>query len=358
VRLRTIRFQPRVDSSISCTTGTLSTLIRPGLLPVTPRKVFQNIKKAAETCNIMDTVLHPQASLLGLPVELRLAIYHQLANTLHIHHMFHVDGRSHHCSTTFQQWPCSFPDPQFPQLCTRPRFSGLHPTRELCKHQSDSVDAFAIRRTCRLIHAEMRGIYEPNGVTSATSLSAVAGSLYESFYKLRRARIQQLRCITLQETPYNIVQMQNTIYHLEKWARCMVSLHTVAVQSPIAHSRFNDKRRPQGRYFSPETTWQNLGIVQKLDSIFEARVTIVLDAWICFKPSHNLYEGSGASEEMLIVRGVLWQGVEPRRTSFWTTRNEVVEGNVESGLSLGSESLGQAEWREHWMGKKLAFGQK
>jgi hypothetical protein len=58
---------------------------------------------------------------------------------------------------------------------------------------------------------------------------------------------------------------------------------------------------------------------------------------------------------MLIVRGVLWKGEEPRRTSFWMTRNEVVEGNAESGLCLGAGSLGQAEWRAHWMGKKLVF---
>jgi hypothetical protein len=163
---------------------------------LTSHKVFHKTIKPARTCTIMDTTLHPQASLLGLPVELRLAIYHQLADTLHIHHMFHVDRRSHHCTTTFQQWTCSFPDPQFLQLCTRPRFSGLHRTQDLCKHQSDGVDAFAIRRTYRLVHAETRSILEPSRITSATSFSAVAGSLYESFYKLWRNRIQQLRCIT------------------------------------------------------------------------------------------------------------------------------------------------------------------
>jgi len=300
--------------------------------------------------------LPPQASLLGLPTELRLEIYHQLADTLHAHHMFYFDNvHKPDARTSFHKWPCSFPDPQFPQLCTRPRFSGLHRTQELCKHRSDGVDAFAIRRTCRLIYAESRDVFESSGMKKVTGISTVAGSLYKSIFDLSRVGMQQLRRITLQETPYNLVQMQETIYQLERWAHCMNALHTIAVQGPIAHTRFNDQKRPNGRYFSPETTWQELTIVKKLDSIFEGRVTIVVDAWICFRPSHNLYEGSGESEEMLNVRGVLWTAGEPRKTQFSMTRKEVVEGNAESGICLAAGSLRQAEWRMYWMGKRLPY---
>ena len=83
---------------------------------------------------------YPSASFLGLPVELRVQIYSELAESVH----FHIDCGYGQSIKGRKRRLCSAPDPKFRQICTRPDFSGLHPSDDRCYVQ---VTEFHIRRS-------------------------------------------------------------------------------------------------------------------------------------------------------------------------------------------------------------------
>ncbi|KAF2821685.1 hypothetical protein CC86DRAFT_373509 [Ophiobolus disseminans] len=295
----------------------------------------------------MSSHVPPRASLLGLPAELRLMVYAQLANETHTHYVYPLTEGGYQSPHLRIAYPCPYPDTQFPQLCTRPRFSGLHPTQDLCTRSSTTVrKVFPLRQTCRLIYAESRYVLG----AEATSVSALAHNGSWMFFRLPGT----LRRITLLEVPYNLVHIHPVISSLEHYASSLTGLQSVAVQSPVAYKRFVVKTRRAAGVFRPEMTWQNLKIVKKLDEVLKKRVMIVLDAWVCFKPGHKFYEGNGMRDEMAVIRCVLWPGEEDRKSSCEVRREQVVErGNVEGERKFVGE-----EWKWHWTGKGLAYGKQ
>jgi hypothetical protein len=198
----------------------------------------------------------------------------------------------------------------------------------------------------------------------ASSISVSAVLLYDVLSQFNSVEIKNLRRITLAGMPYNIAHMAESIACLAQHAPRLTNLNTIAVQSPVAHYKFNInitlKRHRQAPLFTPETTWRDLAIIRKLDDIFGARVTIVLDAWMCFSPGHRLHERGGEGDEMVVVRGVLWRGDGDgeRRTSFAMRRGDVVQDESESRVNLRAGSYGGAKWSRWWVGKGLAYGRK
>lgn len=298
----------------------------------------------------MSSHLSPRASLLGIPAELRLEIYAQLAKSTHTHNVYPSEQACYRSPDQYIQYLCPYADPHYPQLCTRPRFSGLHLTQDLCKPPTNGAQHnFAVRRTCRLIYAESQGLFD----APATSVSVFAKRGEWIFYLRTGAALQAIRHITLMEVPYNLTYINEVILSLRRYALDLTGLQSIAVQSPVAHRRFAVQRRKQGALFSPETRWQDLKIVKMLDEIFGTRVMIVLDAWACFRPGHRFYEGSGIRDEMVVVRGVLWPGEGERKTSCEVVRREdVVEVSTVEGVEKGDEE----QWKKYWMDKGLVYG--
>jgi hypothetical protein len=308
----------------------------------------------------MTKPLHPHASFLGLPAELRLQIYAALASTLHIHVVYPtVDIHNPNYSEHILEAPtttvlCRTSDPQFPQLCSKPWFSGLSATSDQCWHQHEipsAADLFAIRRTCKLIHAETAGIYDSKTHNPLTSFSIQSRIGWPFFYHLTDAERGQVHRITMMDIPLGPASLPSPLNEYDPQIKAYTNLRTFAVQTPLLHWKFNVKRPKQKLVFDPEATWRDLAWMQIYERMWGVEVTIVFEAWVCVRPGHVLSERE-EGDEMIVIRGVVW-GTEKkkvekseRKTSFEMKRIAVVE-NGEG-----------AEWKKFWREKGLPYEQK
>lgn len=309
---------------------------------------------------IMSENIHPRASFLGLPVELRLHIYTALISTLHVHVVFPtVDIHSPNYSGGILEAPtttvlCCNSDTQFPQLCSKPWFSGLYTTSEQCVHQyqkPNAADLFALRRTSKLIHAETAGVYDAKTHNPLTSFSIQARLGWPFFYHLTDAERGHIQRVTMMDMPLGAGALPTPLNEYDSTLVTYTNLRTFAVQTLIPHHKFNVKRPKQKPVFDPEATWRDLPWLKVYERMWGPEVTIVYEAWVCVRPGHVLSEKEDG-DEMIVIRGVVWgteeKGVAKadRKTSFSMKRLAVVE-NAEG-----------AEWKKYWREKGLPYEEK
>jgi hypothetical protein len=78
------------------------------------------------------------------------------------------------------------------------------------------------------------------------------------------------------------------------------------VQGTILHRKLMQKNTGQAAVFVPEVTRKRWPCVRQLIAMFGSLVTIVVEAWTCYRPGHRWHEGDGEKDDMIIMRGVLW----------------------------------------------------
>ncbi|KAF2865697.1 hypothetical protein BDV95DRAFT_612279 [Massariosphaeria phaeospora] len=99
---------------------------------------------------------NPQATLLGLPAELRLQIYAYLnaATLVHAHGHEYNSWRWQRFTWT----PCKAPHPTHPLLCANPKWSGLCNEQDRCTYKKDAPPEprgfYALAATNKLVRGE------------------------------------------------------------------------------------------------------------------------------------------------------------------------------------------------------------
>lgn len=300
----------------------------------------------------MSTNQYPRASLLGLPLELRLIIYSKLAGTIHTHIEYMVTEEGYYMGNNWRQRSCTCPDSTFPQLCSRPAFSGLHASKDTCEPTSPDQDTrFAIRRVCKLIYNESHNYFNTSKTPPITSISVGGPFITWTINSLFVAHLAHIRRLTLTASDYHCPFVTSVcaghLWYPVVALDSLVNLDTIAIQAPVPHYKFYHMRFRQPQVFSPETTWRNLTSIKQLEKIFSPTVTVVLEAWMCVPPGHVVSALGSKREEMIVLRGVVWGAEDKsaskaeRKTTCEVRRREVV-----------SEEENE-EWRKWWVAKGL-----
>ncbi|KAH7356372.1 hypothetical protein BKA66DRAFT_250111 [Pyrenochaeta sp. MPI-SDFR-AT-0127] len=299
----------------------------------------------------LQTFLYPPASLLGLPTELRLQIYTHLARSLHLH----ID----YPSTWRQAWNrgtqsgerlrlCYTPDSTFCQLCAKPPFSGLHSPATLCHETRKSLNnAFALRACCRTIYEETRGILEKRKL----GISMYADTADTTLRLLKPDARMHLTRVTIVDATFGKYAYSSglhpTVSFFQHNARSFSSLQTLAIQTTQPRYKFCVKRHRRAPLFDPKNTWHKLWFVKVLQEAFEARVTIVLEAWVVVRSGYEKY--TSLVDEIVIIRGTVWGFTERGRKGdlgFQMVRKPIVA--VEEA----------AEWKKWWKLNNMGYGRR
>lgn len=290
---------------------------------------------------------YPRASLLGLPTELRLQIYTHIAESVHLHIEYPPSWARPWCtykSSNLRTRFCTAPDATFRQLCTKPAFSGLDATEDLCHRQkknakNDEHHPFALRATCQSVYEETRGILQPGITVQADYACQILKELRPD---IRRALVR----LTIVDIPDGCA-LHGAVAYFSWHARKFPSLRSIAVQTRQPHYKFCVKRPGKHPLFDPERTWGKLWFVNALYEMFDQEVTVVLEAWVVVRAGYR--ENQGAADEMVVIRGVVRGSKETRREGhgeFEMVRNKVV---------ATEES---APWKEWWWAEYFGYGRK
>jgi hypothetical protein len=298
------------------------------------------------------TSIHSHATLLGLPAELRLQIYAHLANSLHVHYTS-LHGAWSGVWSDLSNQICPHPDPEFPQLCMRPAFSGLYLPQDTCtppRRAYRTFDAqtverikfrrrqtFAIRQTCKFIYSETQGIFEATARKGVTSISIFAMAAHSVLNDLGSEILVNIRRITFERECFLPKEMRPALRWFEiNQTRCVPNLEVLALQGFNWHRKFEVRRPLDQVIFVPER-WRELPMVRRFEKILSPKVTIIVESWSCLGPGHRFYEGDGERFEMIIIRGVVrgQNGInDVRESTACSVRREEVVDNY--------------SWTSHW----------
>jgi hypothetical protein len=293
----------------------------------------------------------PQASLLGLPTELRLQIFSYLAEPIR----FHLDSSNQDPdprSWTFEhRRPCYTPDPFHPSLCSTPRFSGLTSTASMCHaHGGQPTNHLAIRAVCKTFSSEAVDVFENYAIGLTIEHRTVeARSVLRSMSALQLAMLVDLTIQVLplpkegpwcQRWPRNGGSISTVLIHLRKNLFAFPNLRTMAIQQPKRLRRKRRDRFEMWYHFEPEDEWRRQWYIVDLKAMFGDRVQIVVEWWYVLREGHVRSLSGG--DEMVRARGFV--------------------GNSESvactwELEMSSEPIVAewGDWTECWKNRGMGF---
>jgi hypothetical protein len=328
---------------------------------------------------------HPsQASLLGLPTELRLQIYSYLEDVTHYHvdRLVHVPGPypqfSQHppsnlgSSFTYRR-RCQTPDPMYPFLCARPAFCGWYKTEDLCHNIKETDEekqskkelkmrsgAAALRRTCKLIYEETKtGVLgQEDGVGITVRHSYDARDMLKS---MKPHELCLLVHLTIQYCPeaYSCHQIVHYLKH-HHWD--LPNLRVLAIQTPQPLRKFSTYRSGDpavGGAFRPGETWHTLWFLSTLAEAFDKRaqaVDIVLEAWVVIRGKNANNQSGKEEDEMVRVRGTYCRDAPSftdgnRVCAIHTSKTMEFEIERRGVVKEGGQWEGERTWR-YWVGPK------
>ncbi|KAF2028255.1 hypothetical protein EK21DRAFT_90812 [Setomelanomma holmii] len=140
---------------------------------------------------------NPEATLSGLPAELRLQIDSYLCDTTIIH--VHNDGTDTGDKARFTWTPCRSPNPASPLLCANPKWSGMCPEEDRCTYKiyapPEPVGFWALAASNKAFRNDTQEFFLSRSVVSIDflDLRPWLDHLAESDPK----RVESLRRITL-----------------------------------------------------------------------------------------------------------------------------------------------------------------
>jgi hypothetical protein len=233
---------------------------------------FDNNIMSTPYQNCSEAQAIPQASFLGLPIELRFEIYAYLTPTL-----YHVDDQCggllpSEIKDARYRRPCVAPDPRYPFLCSKPAFCGWYPTAEICRYDKDSprlsekqpndIDlwaAKALRQTCRLVYEETKGILDGQ---KGSTLTLRHTDVYTMLVAMRPNELAMIVNLTVQYLISNnnwhgsLNGMNKAVTSLRKIHTSLPNLRLVAIQATERLCTFS--RQDWRRRFQPQDTWNDL----------------------------------------------------------------------------------------------------
>lgn len=314
------------------------------------RKRTKKITDAIATDHTAATYKTPQnaqATLEGLPAELRLQIYDYLCDStiIHVHHHdHHADG-----STRFTWTPCRSPSPKSPLLCANPKWSGLCNEKDRCTHKvyapAEPRGFWALAASAKAIRSEAKEFFLRRTVVS---ISAIHLELWLDYLAKHAPRqIDQLRRITL-AGPNTWAAFSS---HTTQILRDRVSnLEGVGFQCQDSIYRWFSYFRPAIEL--DRAAWKKTNIYHWILG-FDPSVEIAAEVLVWRKP--GLSWTVNTVEQQIAIR-VLRRARAPDdgESGVWKgplVRDEDIEVEVDNPGQL-VECKRNAKWRQWWRGKE------
>ncbi|KAH7119101.1 hypothetical protein B0J11DRAFT_536070 [Dendryphion nanum] len=295
---------------------------------------------------------NPQATLLGLPTELRLEIYHYVFDSSLIHvHRYHAndeddDENKTNLGSSFIWTPCRAPNPNCSLLCLNPKWSGLCKESERCTYRpygpTDQQPAGfnALSHTCRRIHTESHEILMKN-----TTVSIQAHDVHDWIRFMKNKAPLQLaliRRVTI-NAPDNYWSILGAF---DKIRNEVSNLEGIGFQGQVPI--FMMRTRVQ-MYTSDPQFWWRRWTPAELARKFDQSITVALEGYVWAKP--HMYRPLGPVQEEHTVFRIVRAGKESAETTddleqFVDWKDDDVVINTHT--SIAAEPKRTAQWRKWW----------
>jgi hypothetical protein len=288
---------------------------------------------------------NPHASFLGIPAELRLAIYDYVFGSSLVHVHCHEDKENVQEPIHFSWTACREPNPKCTLLCANPKWSGLCKDSERC---TVTVGALpeprgfeALMWTCKSIRQESQTSFLRNTTVS------IGTWYYWKWIKYLEERSPQhfelVRYITLAgESTYKQLVWDTDIPEnpFESIRVKFPNLQGIAFQ--VQAGRYGIR----GLKVEKQPTWRELGLAQGLD-LFDRNLTVAQEVSVYQKPWW--LNGSIITDIYARIR-VIREGkydVHDRSTSGWDDQDIETESCMMSGEQVTVRGK-NAKWKRWW----------
>jgi hypothetical protein len=229
---------------------------------------------------------NPQATLSGLPAELRLQIYSYLCDSCIIH--------VHRKRKRFTWTPCRSPSLATPLLCLHPKWSGMCDEEDRCTYKKDAppepIGFWALAASNKFIRNETQDFFLRKAVVSIHPQDLHPWLDHVS--KTNPRQIDNLRRITLAGPNtyknFSSIEFQTLRDRIPK-------LEGIGVQCQDASWRWSGSW-PGGDISSDE--WKKWNIVDYVKS-FDPSITIALEA-IVWRRMDSIYATSSMGQQIAI----------------------------------------------------------
>jgi hypothetical protein len=310
----------------------------------TEQEMFSTVTSSTSTTAGWQAPNNLQASLLGLPAELRLEVYSHLYDTLivHVHHY------SKKKASRFTWTPCRAASELSRLLCANPKWSGLCKEEDRCTYEAESprelTGAWALAASNRLIRQEAHELFfrksvvsihpqdlapwldhlterDPRQVENLRHVTLASPNFWKAICKLEfdtvRTRIPNLQSLG--------VQCQNPLYH---WVN-------MSDQPRLKAGEVDFKKWHE---------WNIVGWVRG----FDPTITIVLQAMIWREPRGR--ERKRVEKQSAIH--ILWEG-KALGTAFgtaWSDTDITFNTTASNAVAPCTKDTG---WKQWWQGKGM-----
>ncbi|CAO2653990.1 Nn.00g107230.m01.CDS01 [Neocucurbitaria sp. VM-36] len=286
---------------------------------------------------------NPQATLTGLPAELRLQIYSFLCDStlIHVHQHNSTETPS---KPRFTWTPCRSPHPFSPLLCANPKWSGMCPESSRCTYKihapPDPIGFWALAASNKWIRNEAQEFFLSKTVVSIhpQNLSAWLDYLAE----VAPGQIESLRRVTLAGP--NLPQFLS--FATMRVLRDRVpNLEGVGIQCQDSSWAFLRSWGVSAPQIRPDA-WKSWSVLERVKLLVDASVTVALEAMLWKKKRPRW----GQKVEQQVVVRILRAGKEGKVAGGWG--DDDVEVEIDSPETL-AEPKRNAKWRQWWRGKEM-----
>lgn len=299
---------------------------------------------------------NPQATLEGLPAELRLSIYDHLSDTIMVHVHKHADSdvKIPHFTWT----PCRAPNPEHPLLCANPKWSGKCEEEDRGTHNPNSPRSprgfWALAEASTSLHREIQRLWLRRAVVSIhpQHLRAWLDHLSRTPHQLA-----QLRRVTLAGPDL----LDNSATEaLQLLHERVPHLTGVGFQCQDVTARWVRWRPGYKRLFQSMQLWKKWNIFKAME-VFDASIVVAMEAMVWQKVPRYKFDLDKV-EVLIAVR--MWRGVGEGREESGGEESEQEESE-QDGVKVEVDSRKvvaherNAKWRYWWRGGDMkAFGLK
>ena len=290
------------------------------------------------------TPSHLQATLDGLPAELRLQIYDFLCDSTIIHVHRHCNELTDEVRFTWT--PCRSPNPTSPLLCANPKWSGMCKEKDRCTYKIDRPPElrgfWALAASSKLIRNEAQEYFFRKTVVSIhpSHVDAWLRHLAEC----RPGQISHLRRITLAGVHDDSVVGERIFQVLRDQ---IPNLEGLGYQCQDFVSQWGGRTFGHHELAVDDQAWKRWRVLEFM-RMFDRSVTIATEAMI-WSRSTSQYNNSKVTERQAVIRvlreGKLVEEPDKPSPSGWSEDDVKIEIDRPGKLVVSGKN---ANWRRWW----------
>lgn len=295
------------------------------------------------------TPTNPQATLLGIPTELRLQIYGYVFDSTLIHvHRHEIDelDDTMWSPPRFTWTPCRGVNPNSNLLCANPKWSGLCKESDRCTFRpfapKDPTGFAALAWTCKFIRQETQEFFLRN--TTVSIHARDVRPWLDHLEKNAPTYIDLLTRITITGLDNFETHMNTALADIKKR---VPNLEAVGFQGQVAKWVWYDQSAPC--LVDPSNKWKQWRMVEWMKTNFNRDITVAMEGHMFAKPRR--WWNSGPTKEKQASFRVIREAIIPVDGMTSGTGWEDKDVRVYAAGPDLVEPKRNAKWRKWWRGK-------